>query len=104
MMGEDAKTREWRSAAFPAYQRRTRAADALIAGAYLSGTNARRARRALNAVFAAPVGKDVVSRTWRKAKRDWEAWNARSLAEEPLTAFVPVYALSALLRFRGTPD
>src|SRR5208337_5236750 len=49
-----------------AYQRRTRAADALIAGAYLSGTNTRRVRRALAAAFAGPVGKDVVSRTWRK--------------------------------------
>ena len=27
MMGEDGKTREWRSAALPAYQRRTRAAS-----------------------------------------------------------------------------
>ena len=80
--GEDGKTREWRSGSLRAYQRRTRAADALIAGAYLSGTNTRRVRRALNAVFAGPVGKDVVSRVWRKAKGDWDAWNARSLAEE----------------------
>src|SRR5208283_6037135 len=55
MMGEDGKTREWRSAALPAYQRRTRAADALIAGAYLAGTNTRRVRRALAAAFAGPV-------------------------------------------------
>ena len=60
-----------------AYQRRTRAADALIAGAYLAGTNTRRVRRALNAVFAGPVGKDVVSRVWRKTKGDCDAWNAR---------------------------
>lgn len=88
MMGEDAKTHEWRSATLPAYQRRTRAADALIAGAYLSGTNTRRVRRALNAVFAGPVGKDVVSRVWRKAKGDWDAWNARSLAEEPIVRLI----------------
>ena len=37
----------------------------MIAGAYLSGTNTRRVRRALAAAFAGPVGKDVVSRTWR---------------------------------------
>ena len=35
--GEDGKTREWRSGSLRAYQRRTRAADALIAGAYLCG-------------------------------------------------------------------
>jgi hypothetical protein len=34
----------------------------LIAGAYLAGTNTRRVRRALKAVFAGEVGKDVVSR------------------------------------------
>ena len=58
LTGEDGKTREWRSGSLRAYQRRTRAADALIAGAYLAGTNTRRVRRALNAVFAGPVGKD----------------------------------------------
>ncbi len=88
LTGEDGKTREWRSGSLRVYQRRTRAADALIAGAYLSGTNTRRVRRALNAVFAGPVGKDVVSRTWRKVKGDWDAWNARSLAEEPIVRLI----------------
>jgi transposase-like protein len=68
LTGEDGKTREWRSGSLRAYQRRTRAADALIAGAYLAGTNTRRVRRGLNAVLAGPVGKDVVSRVWRKTK------------------------------------
>ena len=45
-----------------AYQRRTVAADALIAGAYLAGTNTRRVRRALGALFGGAVGKDTVSR------------------------------------------
>ena len=88
LTGEDGKTREWRSGSLRAYQRRTRAADALIAGAYLAGTNTRRVRRALNAVFAGPVGKDVVSRVWRKTKGDWDAWNARSLAEEPIVRLI----------------
>lgn len=88
VMGEDGKTREWKSQSLPAYQRRTKAADALIAGAYLAGTNTRRVRRALRAVFAGEVGKDVVSRTWRKVKGDWDAWNARSLTEEPIIRLV----------------
>ena len=88
LTGEDGKTREWRSGSLRAYQRRTRAADALIAGAYLAGTNTRRVRRALNAVFAGPVGKDVVSRVWRKTKGDWDAWNARSLAEQPIVRLI----------------
>ena len=88
LTGTFGKTREWRSGSLRAYQRRTRAADALIAGAYLAGTNTRRVRRALNAVFAGPVGKDVVSRVWRKVKGDWDAWNARSLAEEPIVRLI----------------
>lgn len=71
LMGEDGKTREWKSASLRAYQRRTKAADALIAGAYLSGTNTRRVRRALASVFKGKMGKDVVSRAWRRVKGDW---------------------------------
>ena len=88
LCGEEGKTREWKSQSLRAYQRRTKAADALIASAYLSGANTRRVRRALNAVFAGAVGKDVVSRTWRKVKGDWDAWNARSLKEEPIVRLI----------------
>jgi transposase-like protein len=84
----EGKTAEWRSTALRAYQRRTRQADALIAGAYLAGTNTRRVRRALAAVFGGAVGKDTVSRVWRKVKSDWDAWNARSLAEEPIVRLI----------------
>ena len=51
-----------------AYQRRTLAADALIASTYLAGTNTRRVRRALAALFGGDVGKGTVSRTWRKVR------------------------------------
>jgi putative transposase len=84
----DGKTSEWRSSALRAYQRRTLAADALIAGSYLAGTNTRRVRRALAALFCGAVGKDTVSRVWRKVKSDWDAWNARSLAEEPIVRLI----------------
>jgi transposase-like protein len=81
-------TTEWRSRTLRAYQRRTLAADALIAGCYLAGTNTRRVRRALRAVFGGAVGKDTVSRVWRKVKSDWDAWNARSLADEPIVRLI----------------
>ena len=68
--------------------RRTLAADALIASTYLAGTNTRRVRRALAALFGGAVGKDTVSRVWRKVKADWEAWNARSLAQEPIVRLI----------------
>lgn len=80
---DEDKTVEWRSKALRAYQRRTKAADALIASSYLAGTNTRRVRRALAALFGGAIGKDVVSRTWRKVKTDWDAWKGRSLADEP---------------------
>jgi putative transposase len=84
----DGKTAEWKSKVLRAYQRRTLAADALIAGTYLSGTNTRRVRRALRTLFDGAVSKDTVSRVWRKVKSDWDAWNARSLADEPIVRLI----------------
>ena len=66
----------------------TRQVEALIAGAYLSGTNTRRVRRALGALFKGAVGKDVVSRTWRKVQTDWQAWCHRSLADEDVVRLI----------------
>src|SRR5689334_19417289 len=86
--GSGGKTTEWKSQVLRNYQRRTRAADAMIAGAYLAGTNTRRVRRALRSVFGGEVGKDTVSRVWRKVKGDWDAWNARSLAAEPIVRLI----------------
>ena len=84
----EGKTTEWKSKALRAYQRRTKQADSLIAGAYLGGTNTRRVRRALSAVFGGAVSKDTVSRVWRKVKGDWDAWNARALGEEPIVRLI----------------
>ncbi|EJW10696.1 Transposase, mutator type [Rhodovulum sp. PH10] len=84
----DGGTTEWKSQALRAYQRRTVAADALIASSYLAGTNTRRVRRALATLFGGAIGKDIVSRTWRKVKGDWDAWNARSLAGEPIVRLI----------------
>src|SRR5580704_1730753 len=84
----EGKATEWKSRALRAYQRRTLAADALIASCYLAGTNTRRVRRALAALFGGTVGKDTVSRTWRKVRSDWDAWNARSLAEEAIVRLI----------------
>ena len=75
----DGTNREWHSEALPRYARMTKQVEALIAGAYLSGTNTRRVRRALGALFKGAVSKDTVSRTWRKVQTDWEAWCQRSL-------------------------
>jgi putative transposase len=88
MADAEGGTREWRSSALPRYARMTRQVEALIAGAYLAGTNTRRVKRALAALFRGAVGKDVVSRTWRKVKADWEAWRRRDLAGEEVVRLI----------------
>jgi len=84
----DGTHREWRSEVLPRYARMTKQVEALIAGAYLSGTNTRRVRRALGALFKGAVSKDTVSRTWRKVQTDWTAWCRRSLAEEDVVRLI----------------
>ncbi len=88
MAAEGGGTQEWRSASLPRYSRMTRQVEALIAGTYLSGTNTRRVKRALAALFAGAVGKDVVSRTWRRVRTDWDAWNKRDLADEDIVRLI----------------
>jgi transposase-like protein len=81
-------TDEWKSKALPRYARMTRQVEALIAGTYLAGTNTRRVRRALAALFKGAIGKDTVSRVWRKVKTDWEAWSKRLLDEEDIVRLI----------------
>ena len=85
---EGGGTTEWRSRGLRRYQRLTKRAEALIAGAYLAGTNTRRVKRALSALFEGAVGKDVVSRAWRKVKTDWQAWNGRDLGGEDVVRLI----------------
>lgn len=84
----DGTRKEWRSAALPRYGRMTRQVEALIAGAYLAGTNTRRVKRALAALFKGTIGKDVVSRVWRKVKTDWESWTRRDLTGEDVVRLI----------------
>jgi transposase-like protein len=99
---EEGKITEWRSKALPRYQRLTKSEEdqktawgavfptneALIASVYLAGTNTRRVKRALYGLFQGAVGKDVVSRAWRKVKVDWDAWCARNLADEDIVRLI----------------
>jgi putative transposase len=84
----DGTNQEWRSEVLPRYARRTKQVEALIAGAYLSGTNTRRVRRALGALFKGAVSKDTVSRVWRKVQAEWEMWCRRSLANEDVVRLI----------------
>jgi len=90
----DGKTAEWKNATIPADPRRTKRADALIAGAYFAGTNTRPrppgARGFVRRRRGPPSASsgDTVSRVWRKVKGDWDAWNGRSLADEPIIRLI----------------
>jgi putative transposase len=84
----DGTSREWQNRTLPAYKRLTRRAEALIAGAYLAGTNTRRVRRALGTLFGGAVGKDTVSRAWRKVQSDWQAWQKRDLTHDDIVRVI----------------
>ena len=84
----DGKTTEWQNKTLPAYRRRTKEIEALIAGSYLAGCNTRRVGRALAALFRGGVSKDTVSRVWRKIKADWDTWNKRDLADEDIVRLI----------------
>jgi putative transposase len=84
----DGKTTEWQNKTLPAYRRRTKEIEALIAGSYLAGCNTRRVGRALAALFRGAVSKDTVSRVWRKIKADWDSWNKRDLANEDVVRLI----------------
>jgi transposase-like protein len=85
---DDAGEREWRSELLPAYQRLSRRAELLIAQVYLAGVNTRRVRRALQTLFAGRIGKDAVSRAWRKTRTAWEAWQQRDLTREDIVRLI----------------
>jgi putative transposase len=88
LRGADGKTEEWRNKTLPAYKRLTRQAEALIAGVYLAGTNTRRVRRALAALFGGAVGKDTVSRAWHRVQSDWETWEKRDLGKDDIVRLI----------------
>ncbi len=82
---EGAATQEWQSQLLPRYQRRSRAVDDTVLGAYLAGTNTRRMRRALQPLLkGAPLSKSAVSRVMRTLRESFEAWRTRPLEGEPI--------------------
>jgi putative transposase len=85
---DEAGEREWKSALLPAYKRLSHRAEALIAEAYLAGMNTRRVRRALAKLFEGRIGKDVVSRAWRRMRPAWQAWQERDLAGDDIIRLI----------------
>ena len=88
LASDDAGEREWKSELLPAYRRLSRRAELLIAEVYLAGVNTRRVRRALQSLFAGRIGKDAVSRAWRRTRAAWEAWQQRDLADDDIVRLI----------------
>ncbi len=88
LLDGDGGEKDRRSQTIQAYKRLTKRAEAIIANTYLAGTNTRRVRRALAGRFGGKVGKDAVSRAWRKVKTDWESWQARDLSGEDIVRLI----------------
>jgi transposase-like protein len=85
---DQAGEQEWKSALLPAYKRLSRRAEVLIAEAYLAGMNTRRVRRALAKLFEGHIGKDIVSRAWRRTRAAWQAWQERDLAGDDIVRLI----------------
>jgi len=76
-------TREWESRVLPRYERRTPDVDAAVLGCYLGGVNTRKVKAALRPLLGgAGLSRSAVSRIVSKMRSRFEAWAARSLAEE----------------------
>lgn len=75
--------REFRSGILPRYARRTREVDEAILGAYLSGANSRRIRKALEPLLGEEhLSKSAVSRVVGRLQERFEQWRGRDLREE----------------------
>ncbi len=80
---EEGGAREFRSEILPRYQRRTREVDEAILGAYLSGANTRRVRKALEPLIGSEhLSKSAVSRVASRLKAHFAEWKARDLSTE----------------------
>jgi transposase-like protein len=83
VLQRDGTTGEWHSRAVPRYERRTQAVNAAVLGAYPTGTNTRRIRRALEPLLeSVALSKSAISRVVGRLKADFEAWRTRDLRRE----------------------
>jgi transposase-like protein len=79
----DGTSQEFRSAVLPRYARRTREVDEAILGAYLSGANTRRIRRALEPLLGREhLSKSAVSRVVGRMRELFRSWSERELSDE----------------------
>jgi transposase-like protein len=76
---------EWQSQLVPRYRRSSMEVEQSVLGVYLSGSNTRRIRRALEPLLAgAALSKSTVSRLVLRLEESYRNWQRRDLAEEKI--------------------
>lgn len=77
--------REWQSQLVPRYRRSSREVEQSVLGVYLSGSNTRRIRGALEPLLSgAALSKSTVSRLVLRLEESYRTWQRRELAEEKI--------------------
>ena len=81
----DGGEREWRSRLVPRYRRSSREVEQSVLGVYLSGSNTRRIRGALEPLLSgAALSKSAVSRLVLRLEESFRLWQRRDLGEEKI--------------------
>jgi putative transposase len=81
----DGGEREWQSTLVPRYRRSSREVEQSVLGVYLSGSNTRRIRGALEPLLSgAALSKSAVSRLVLRLEESYRVWQRRELAEEQI--------------------
>lgn len=81
----DGGEREWQSQLVPRYRRSSREVEQSVLGVYLSGSNTRRIRVALEPLLTgASLSKSAVSRLVLRLEESYRTWQGRDLAEEKI--------------------
>jgi transposase-like protein len=98
LFAEDGSSREYRSRFVPYYQRRTKAVDEALLGAYVCGTSTRKVKRALSPLWKkGPLSKSTVSRLVPRLKARLEDFEECDLSGR---RFVYLYLDAIALRVR----
>jgi transposase-like protein len=81
----DGSEREWHSQFVPRYRRSSAEVEQSVLGVYLSGSNTRRIRGALEPLLSgAALSKSAVSRLVLRLEESYRLWQRRDLAEEKI--------------------
>ena len=85
LVDAEGSEREWQSQLVPRYRRSSPEVEQSVLGVYLSGSNTRRIRRALEPLLAgAALSKSTVSRLVLRLEESYRHWQRRDLAEEKI--------------------